>query len=268
MAGRLQGKHAIVTGASRGIGRAISLRLASENAQVALVGRSAKDLEETQRQIDALGGASWTHLADVRSPSDIDSLVQAAQSRWDGIDILVNNAGVIEEETNFLELAEASWATVLDTNLKGTYLVSQKVARVMASTGGGAIVNISSIDGLGADGSFAAYNTSKAGIYGLTRTMALDLARSGIRVNALSPGYVDTELNEVALGHELMERMRTQFSRTPMNRMVKPEEIASACLFLVSDDSSAVTGQNLVVDCGLTSNLYVLESLADPPSSA
>ena len=262
MADRLKGKRAIVTGASRGIGRSISLRLAAEGAQVALVGRSQPYLDATQQLVEDQNGAAWTHIADVRSPSDIDGLVEAATSRWGGVDILVNNAGVIEEESNFLDLPEESWMTVLDTNLKGTYLVSQKVARLMATGSAGAIVNISSIDGLGADGSFTAYNTSKAGIYGLTRTMALDLARHGIRVNALSPGYVDTELNEVALGHELMERMRTQFSRTPMNRMVKPEEIASACLFLVSDDSSAITGQNLVVDCGLTSNLYVLESLS------
>ena len=262
MSGRLEGKRAIVTGASRGIGRAIAIRLAAEGAEIALVGRSRQDLDETQVQLEGLNGAGWTHIADVRSTSDIDALVEAANSRWGRVDILVNNAGVIEEESNFIDLPEESWVTVLDTNLKGTYLVSQRVARLMASGRGGAIVNISSIDGLGADGSFTAYNTSKAGIYGLTRTMALDLAPKGIRVNALSPGYVDTELNELALGHELMERMRTHFSRTPMNRMVKPEEIASACLFLVSDDSSAITGQNLVVDCGLTSNLYVLESLA------
>jgi NAD(P)-dependent dehydrogenase (short-subunit alcohol dehydrogenase family) len=262
VSGRLEGKRAIVTGASRGIGRAIALRLAAEGADTALVGRSQQDLDETLRGIEALNGMAWTHIVDVRSPSDIDGLVEAALSRWEGVDILVNNAGVIEEESNFLNLSEVSWMSVLDTNLKGAYLVGQRVARVMASCGGGAIVNISSIDGLGADGSFTAYNTSKAGIYGLTRTMALDLAPKGIRVNALSPGYVDTELNEIALGHKLMERMRTQFSRTPMNRMVKPEEIASACLFLVSEDSSAITGQNLVVDCGLTSNLYVLETLA------
>lgn len=259
---RLEGKRAIVTGASRGIGRAISIRLAAEGAQVALVGRSQHDLHETQAQINGSKGAAWSHIADIRSSADIDRVVESALARWGGVEVLVNNAGVIEEEANFLDLSEDSWMTVLDTNLKGTYLVSQRVARVMASGGGGAIVNISSIDGLGADGSFAAYNASKAGIYGLTRTMALDLAPKGIRVNALSPGYVDTALNEVALGHDLMERMRTQFSRTPMNRMVRPEEIAGACLFLVSEDSSAITGQNLVVDCGLTSNLYVLESLA------
>jgi NAD(P)-dependent dehydrogenase (short-subunit alcohol dehydrogenase family) len=264
MSGRLSGKRAIITGASRGLGRAIALRFAAEKAEVALVGRSKTHLEETQKQVIGLGGTSWLQPTDVTSAADVDRLVQVAMQRWGGVDILVNNAGVIETEANFLDLAEASWAAVIDTNLRGVYLVGQRVARAMAAGGGGAIVNISSIDGLGADGSFAAYNTSKAGIYGLTRTMALDLASHGIRVNAVSPGYVDTEMNEIALGSELMSRMRADFRRAPMRRMVKPEEIASACLFLVSEDASAITGQNLVVDCGLTSNLYVVETLGQP----
>jgi NAD(P)-dependent dehydrogenase (short-subunit alcohol dehydrogenase family) len=182
--------------------------------------------------------------------------------RWGRIDVLVNNAG-IDDETPFLEIAEASWDAVITTNLKGPLLMSQRVARELAKAGGGVILHTASIDALGGDGSFASYNASKAALLGLNRTMALELASEGIRVNCVSPGFTHTDMTERAVGPKMMEYLTTSFERVPMRRLVRPDEIAAAFAFLASDDASAITGQNLVVDCGLTANWFILETLPE-----
>ena len=137
------------------------------------------------------------------------------------------------------------------------------VARAMAAGAGGSIVHIASIDGSGGDGPFASYNASKAGLLGLSRTMALELAQHGIRVNCVSPGFTHTEMTEAAVAPELIEYLVGRFERVPMRRLVRPEEIAAACAFLASDDASAITGIDLTVDCGLTANWYILETLPE-----
>ena len=172
----------------------------------------------------------------------------------------MNNAGV-GIETPFLEIAEDDWDRVLSTNLRAPFLLSQAVAKEMAATGGGAIVHIASIDASGGDGPYASYNASKAGLLGLNRTMALELATHGIRVNCVSPGFTHTDMTEEAVPPELMDYLKNRFDRVPMRRLVKPEEIASACAYLASDDASAITGIDLTVDCGLTANWYILETL-------
>jgi NAD(P)-dependent dehydrogenase (short-subunit alcohol dehydrogenase family) len=182
--------------------------------------------------------------------------------RWGRIDVLVNNAGV-DDETPFLEMEEERWDEVVRTNLKGTFLMSQSVARTMRETGGGVILLNISIDASGGDGTFASYNASKAGLLGLNRTMALELAQYGIRVNGVSPGFTHTEMTEKAVGPKLMDYLNGSFARVPMRRLVRTEEIAAAFAFLASDDASAITGQNLTVDCGLTANWYILETLPD-----
>jgi NAD(P)-dependent dehydrogenase (short-subunit alcohol dehydrogenase family) len=228
--GRFDGRNVIVTGGNRGIGRAIAGRFASEGADVMVVGRNAQTLAATVAAIEAGGGTAWGHRADVTARDDVRGLVEAARVRWQAIDVLVNNAG-IGYETPFLEIPEEQWDEVIATNLRAPFLLSQLVAREMAAKGGGAIVHIASIDASGGDGAYASYNASKAGLLGLNRTMAMELAPHGIRVNCVSPG-----------------------------------EIAAACAYLASDDASAVTGVDLTVDCGLTANWYILETLAGAES--
>src|SRR5262249_22133124 len=155
----------------------------------------------------------------------------------------------------------ARWDDVLRTNLRGVFLMSRSVAPVQASGGGGSIVHIASIDASGGDGPFASYNASKAALLGLNRTMALELAPHGIRGSCVSPGFTHTEMTESAVPPELMDYLTTRFARVPMRRLVAPSEVAAAVAFLASDDASAITGIDLTVDCGLTANWYILETL-------
>jgi NAD(P)-dependent dehydrogenase (short-subunit alcohol dehydrogenase family) len=257
---RFEGRTVIVTGAGQGIGKAIAERFAAEGAEVMLTGRRQQILEAVVTGIEAAGGSAWAFRADVSEPAEIDASVAAAVERWGRVDVLVNNAG-IGEEVPFLEIGLDSWDRVLGTNLRGAFLMSQAVARVQVRAGGGAIVHIASIDGSGGDGPYASYNASKAGLLGLNRTMALELAEHGIRVNCVSPGFTHTEMTESAVPAELMDYLTTRFARVPMHRLVTTAEIAAAVAFLASDDASAITGIDLTVDCGLTANWYILETL-------
>jgi NAD(P)-dependent dehydrogenase (short-subunit alcohol dehydrogenase family) len=253
---RFDGKTVVVTGAGRGIGRAIAERFSSEGADVLCVGRTREPLEETAVLCDS----AWVVTGDVSRSEDVDGVLAAALERWERIDVLVNNAG-IDDETPFLDMSEEDWRAVIETNLTGVFLMSQRVARAMRDAKGGVILHNISIDALGGDGSFASYNASKAALLGLNRTMALELAQYGIRVNGVSPGFTHTDMTERAVGPKLMAYLNGSFERVPMRRLVKPAEIAAAFAFLASDDASAITGQNLVVDCGLTANWFILETL-------
>ena len=257
---RFAGKNVIVTGAGQGIGRAIATRFAAEGAELMLVGRRPEPLEQAVQEIEAGGGRAFAHPADVSEVEQVREAVGQAQTRWKRIDVLVNNAGVAEE-VPFLDIEDASWDRVLATNLRGAFLMAQAVAREQAATGGGSIIHIASIDASGGDGPYASYNASKAGLLGLNRTMAFELGPHGIRVNCVSPGFTHTEMTESAVPEEMMDYLINRFERVPMRRLVKPEEIAAACAFLASDDASAITGINLTVDCGLTANWFILESL-------
>jgi NAD(P)-dependent dehydrogenase (short-subunit alcohol dehydrogenase family) len=260
MGRRFEGKTVIVTGGNRGIGRAIVQRFAAEGADVMVVGRNEATIEETVSAVADAGGRAWGHRADLTSDADLEGVVEAATARWPRLDVLVNNAGV-GFETAFLEIPWDEWDSVIATNLRAPFVLSQLAAREMAKTGGGVILHIASIDASGGDGPYASYNASKAGLLGLNRTMALELARHGIRVNCVSPGFTHTDMTEEAVPPELMDYLVNRFERVPMGRLVKPEEIAAACAYLASDDASAVTGIDLTVDCGLTANWYILETL-------
>jgi NAD(P)-dependent dehydrogenase (short-subunit alcohol dehydrogenase family) len=257
---RFEGKNVIVTGAGQGIGRAIVDRFADEGAEVLLIGRRRDPLEQAVQEVAAGGGRAFAHPADVGDAEQVQAAVEAAMARWGRIDVLVNNAG-IGEEAPFLEVDVASWDRVVGTNLRGAFLMAQAVAKEQVSTGGGSIVHIASIDASGGDGQYVSYNASKAGLLGLNRTMAFELAPHGIRVNCVSPGFTHTEMTETAVPPEMMDYLVNRFDRVPMGRLVKPEEIAAACAFLASDDASAITGVDLTVDCGLTANWYILETL-------
>jgi len=257
---RFEGKTAIVTGGNRGIGRSIVERFAAEGADVLVAGRNEETINATVATVEREGGQAWGLRADVRRDEDLERIVAEATARWERIDVLVNNAG-IGYETPFLELPPEQWDEVLGTNLRAPFVLSQLVARQMAKTGGGAIVHIASIDASGGDGPYASYNASKAGLLGLNRTMALELGPLGIRVNCVSPGFTHTDMTEEAVPAKLMEYLLNSFDRVPMRRLVKPEEIAAACAYLASDDASAITGVDLTVDCGLTANWYILETL-------
>jgi NAD(P)-dependent dehydrogenase (short-subunit alcohol dehydrogenase family) len=258
--GRLEGRTAIVTGGNRGIGRAIVERFAADGAEVMVVGRNAETIAATVAGVEAAGGSAFGHAADVASSDDLRGIVATATGRWERLDVLVNNAG-IGLEAPFLEIAEEDWDRVLATNLRAPFLLSQLVGREMAKAGRGAIVHIASIDASGGDGPYASYNASKAALLGLNRTMALELGPLGIRVNCVSPGFTHTDMTEEAVPPELMDYLLHRFERVPLRRLVRPDEIAAACAYLASDDASAVTGIDLTVDCGLTANWYILETL-------
>jgi NAD(P)-dependent dehydrogenase (short-subunit alcohol dehydrogenase family) len=257
---RFRGKNVIVTGAGQGIGQAIAHRFAAEGADVMMIGRRREPLDETAGRIVAAGGSAWVHTADVSDSAAVDGAVTAATERWGRIDVLVNNAG-IAEEVPFLEIEDEGWDRVLATNLRGAFLMAQRVARSQVAAAGGSIIHIASIDASGGDGPYASYNASKAGLLGLNRTMALELGPHGIRVNCVSPGFTHTEMTEVGVPPGMMDYLVHRFDRVPLRRLVRPEEIAAACAFLASEDASAITGIDLTVDCGLTANWFILESI-------
>jgi NAD(P)-dependent dehydrogenase (short-subunit alcohol dehydrogenase family) len=260
LSGRLDARTAIVTGGGRGIGRAIAGAFAAEGAEVLVVGRRPEPLQQTVAEIEAAGGVARAQSCDVRDDAQVDAVVKAAAQRWGRIDVLANNAG-IDDDSPFLEVERARWRDVIDTNLTGPFLMAQAVARVMARAGRGAIVHNASIDASGGDGPFVAYNASKAGLLGLNRTMALELAQHGIRSNCVSPGFTQTEMTEKAVGTEKIDWLNGNFARAPMRRLVQTDEVAQAFVFLASDAASAITGIDLRVDCGLTANWYILETL-------
>jgi len=258
--GRFASRGVIVTGGGRGIGQATARAFAAEGADVLVLGRTVADLEDTVAQITAAGGQAWLLPCDVTDEAQVEETVARVTRRWGRIDVLVNNAG-IDDDTPFLEIDRGRWRAVIATNLTGVFLMSQAVGREMAKSGGGVILHTASIDASGGDGPYAAYNASKAGLLGLSRTMALELAAHGIRSNCVSPGFTHTVMTEQAVGPKLMEYLNGSFARVPIKRLVRTDEVAQAFLFLASDQASAITGIDLRVDGGLTANWYILETL-------
>jgi len=243
----LRGKLAVVTGASSGLGRHFARVLARSGATVVLGARRLDALEALAAQIGSDGGCAWALRLDVLDVESVRQAIAAAASRFGPIDILVNNSGVTLS-AEVLEHSETQWDHILDTNLKGAFLVASEVARQMREQNrGGSIINISSILGLRQAGHVAAYAVSKAGLVQLTKVMALELARFGIRVNALAPGYIETDLNREFWASPAGAAM---LKRIPQRRLGRPEDLDGALLLLASDASCYMTGSIIAVDGG------------------
>lgn len=245
----LQGQVALVTGASRGIGAAIAMTLAESGADIAVTARDVTSLNGTAAQIAATGRHSISVACDVTDAESINTAVTQVETELGPIDILVNNAGVNIPRLA-LEATEAQWDTILDTNLKGAFLCSQRVGRTMVERRGGRIVNIASAAGLIPALERVAYCSSKAGLIMLTRVLALEWAQYGITVNAVAPTFVETELAAQTLNRP---GVREYWERTiPLGRLATTADVAAAVRYLVSPESSFVTGDVLSVDGGLT----------------
>ncbi len=247
---QLKDKVAVVTGARRGMGRTHALALAEAGAKVIVSDISEEDCQKVVEEIKEKGGEAKAVKCDVTKKNEVDNLVEAATSEWGRLDILVNNAGIADFK-KFLEMTEEDWDKTIDINLKGYFLCSQAAAKVMADQKSGAIVNIASV-AMGQVGvgfaNLAHYCASKGGIVAMTEELAGELAEYNIRVNAISPGVIETPMIDPI--KEDPEQQKAILARVPMHREGKPEEVSKAVLFLASDDSSYVTGSTLVVDGG------------------
>jgi len=242
----LQGKTALVTGASQGIGRACALALAQAGAQVALAARNEAKLNQVAAEIAAAGGAAAVFTLDIASEDSIKSCAKAAIAHFGSIEILVNNAGVTRD-TLVLRMKRADWDVVLQTNLTGTFLMTQAVLSPMLKARWGRIINITSVVGETGQAGQANYAASKAGLIGLTKSLARELASRNITANAIAPGYIETAMTAV-----LDEKQReAMLAHIPLGRAGTDAEIAAAVRFLASDDAAYITGHVLDVNGGM-----------------
>lgn len=249
----LTGKTAIVTGASRGIGRAIAVRLGRAHARVACVARNREKLEAVAEEVRAAGGEASVHQADVSEAEAVQGVVDAVLGEWGQIEILVNNAGVTRD-TLLPRMTDEDWDFVLAANLRSVFLFTRAAGQAMLRAKKGRIVNISSVSGIMGNPGQANYSASKAGIIGFTQTVAKEFGskRRPITVNAICPGFIRSEMTDVlaeAGGDAFQDAIKT---RVPLQRLGEPEEVADAVLYLASDSAAFVTGQVLTVDGGMT----------------
>jgi 3-oxoacyl-[acyl-carrier protein] reductase len=243
----LTGKSALVTGGSRGIGRAIGLRLAEQGADIAFMDRGAPEVgAQTKADIEALGRRAIFFAGDVTDPEQCSAFVKTALDAFGKVDILVNNAGITRDDL-VMRMGVDEWRMVLEVNLFGAFYCTKAVARPMLKARAGRIINMSSVSGQAGQEGQANYSSSKAGLIGLTKATAREFASRGITVNAVAPGFVTTELTK-DLPEALQDEIR---KRTPLGRFGTVDDIASAVAFLASDEAGYITGQVLAVDGGL-----------------
>ncbi|MFO1326789.1 MAG: SDR family NAD(P)-dependent oxidoreductase [Rubrivivax sp.] len=254
--GRLHGRRALITGASRGIGRAIAERYAAEGAQLFLNARQPGPVEELATALRARGATVHVQAADVSRRDQVQALVDAAVAALGGVDVLVNNAGIYHV-ARLVDTTPEDFDRVMQTNLYGAWHVLQIVLRVMQAQGGGRVVNIASTAGKWGSMNQAAYNASKHALVGLTRCAALEMARFGVTVNAICPGFVETDMlaefsaHAALQGVSVEQAMAAARGRVPLKRFMQPDDVADLAVYLGSDESRGMTGQSLHLDGGM-----------------
>jgi 3-oxoacyl-[acyl-carrier protein] reductase len=243
---QLANQVAVVTGAGRGIGRAIALKFAAEGANIVVVSRTQENSEKVAAEVRALGRQAWAYAVDVADAAAVNTAAEKILADCGKVDILVNNAGVTRDGL-LMRMSDADWDTVLNTNLKGAFLVTKAFSRAMIKARAGRIVNISSVIGLIGNAGQCNYAASKAGLIGFTQAVAKELAGRGITVNAIAPGFIQTDMTS-----ELKEEMKTALlKQIPLGSFGEAEDIACAALYLASPSARYVTGQVLTVDGGM-----------------
>jgi 3-oxoacyl-[acyl-carrier protein] reductase len=243
---QLANQIAVVTGAGRGIGRAIALQFAGEGADVVCISRTAENSEKVAGEIRALGRKAWAHALDVADSGAVGAAAEKILAECGRVDILVNNAGVTRDGL-LMRMSDADWDTVLDTNLKGAFVVTRAFCRSMLKQRSGRIINISSVIGLIGNAGQCNYASSKAGLIGFTQSAAREVASRGITVNAVAPGFIETDMTS-RIGEDLRKQL---LERIPLNCFGRPEDIAGAALFLAGPAARYITGQVLTVDGGM-----------------
>jgi len=243
----LSEKTAIVTGASQGLGKAVARTLAANGARVACVARSVEKLNQTVQQIQEAGGEAEAFACDVTDRESVDELVDQVVEQWEKLDILVNNAG-ITRDTLLPRMSDDEWDDVINTNLRGCFLFSRAASRYMMRARYGRIINMSSVSGIIGNPGQTNYSASKAGLIGLTRSLSRELAGRKVTINAVAPGFIESEMT-AALGDMIIEEAK---KRIPARRLGTAEDVAAAVLFLAGDAASYITGHVLTVDGGMT----------------
>lgn len=242
----LTNQVALVTGAGRGIGRAIAVKFAQSGADVVCVSRTAENSEKVAGEIRALGRKAWAHAVDVADPRAVSDAAEKILSETSRVDVLVNNAGVTRDGL-IMRMSEQDWDAVLNTNLRGAFSFTKALSRTFIKQRGGRIINIASVIGLIGNAGQCNYAASKAALIGFTKSIARELASRGITVNALAPGFIETDMT-AALDQKMREEL---LKKIPLNRLGKAEDIAEAALFLASPAAAYITGQVLTVDGGM-----------------
>ena len=243
---QLASQVAVVTGAGRGIGRAIALKFAAEGADLVCVSRTPENAEKVAGEVRALGRRAWAHAVDVADSNAVSRAGEKMLKETGRVDILVNNAGITRDAL-IMRMSDDDWDTVLDTNLKGAFLFTRAFARAFLKQRSGRVINVSSIIGRTGNAGQCNYAASKAALIGLTRSIARELASRGITVNALAPGFIETDMT-AALSEQVRQEL---LLKIPLNCLGQPDDIANAALFLASPAARYVTGQVLTVDGGL-----------------
>ena len=243
---QLANQIAVVTGAGRGIGRAIALKFAGEGADIVCVSRTAENSEKVANEVRALGRKAWALAVDVSDAATVNAAAEKTLAEAGRVDILINNAGITRDGL-LMRMSEADWDIVLNTNLKGAFLFTKAFTRAFVKQRSGRIINVASVIGLIGNAGQCNYAASKAALIGFTKSVARELASRGITANALAPGFIETDMTAV-----LKEEMRTELLKNiPLNSLGQPEDIANAALFLASPGARYITGQVLTVDGGM-----------------
>ena len=242
----LSGKTAIITGASRGIGKSIAIQLASCGAKISLVARNQNDLDAVQETINNSGGKVQSLIGDVSNFESFSGIVQQTLAKWKQVDILVNNAGITRDNI-IMRMKEDEWDNVMNINLKGCFNGIKAVTRPMMKNKGGRIINITSVIGQIGNAGQSNYAASKAGVMGLTKSLAKELGSRNITINSVAPGYILTDMTD-QLDNDVQEKLKASI---PLKRLGKPRDVASLVCFLASDDAAYITGQTFNVDGGM-----------------